>query len=346
MADSATPQLDIDGLVLGYAGQAVVQDLALRLERGQLACLLGASGCGKTTVLRAIAGFEAPRAGSIRIAGREVASATQQSPPERRGVGMVFQDHALFPHLTVRDNIGFGLRRLDRETRAARIEACVETLELQGLLERYPHELSGGQQQRVALARALAPQPALLLLDEPFANLDAQLRLELAARLKADLRRLSCTALLVTHDQAEAFAFADALGVMQAGRLLQWGSPYALYHEPASVAVASFIGESRWLDAECRDPGWLETSLGRLPGAFVRGAYRLLVRPDDLRLDPAGVPAQLLSRAFRGADVQLGLRLSDGAELLMNLPSHQDEALGEQVSISAQFKHVVAFPRA
>ena len=203
----------------GYHQQTVVNDLSLTLAAGEIACLLGPSGCGKTTTLRAIAGLEPVTSGSISILGKTVSGPHQQLPPNQRGLGMVFQEHALFPHLTVADNVAFGLRHQSRSQRQERVQACLQRVRLGGLDQRYPHELSGGQQQRVALARALAPQPALLLLDEPFASLDLDLRRSLAQELGDILRQEKVTTLLVTHDQEEAFALADRVGVMQQGQI-------------------------------------------------------------------------------------------------------------------------------
>ena len=219
----------------------VVRDFTLGLERGHIGCLLGASGCGKSTVLRAIAGFEPLRSGSIALEGVVISSPSTQLAPEARRVGMMFQDYALFPHLSVARNVGFGLRRLGRTERDSRVIAMLELVGLAQAGESYPHELSGGQQQRVALARALAPSPELLLLDEPFSNLDVDTREHLAFEVREILRAAGHTAILVTHNQAEAFAIADRIGVMADGKLLQWGTPHDIYHHPASPHVAEFI---------------------------------------------------------------------------------------------------------
>lgn len=237
--------LELDNVSLAYDTPdgivPVVADLSLSLQRGHIGCLLGASGCGKTTVLRAIAGFEPLRAGAIRLGDRVLSTPGQAMEPQDRQVGMMFQDYALFPHLDVEGNVGFGLRRWEKSRRLARVN---ELLELVGLLEarhRYPHELSGGQQQRVALARALAPEPELLLLDEPFSNLDVDTRERLAFEVRDILKKTGHTALLVTHNQAEAFAIADRIGVMAKGDIIQWDTPYALHHAPATPFVADFI---------------------------------------------------------------------------------------------------------
>ena len=237
--------LQLEAISLAYdtpqGRQPVVDDFSLVLEHGHIGCLLGASGCGKTTVLRSIAGFEPVRAGRIVLGGTLLSSAGFQLEPEHRGVGMMFQDYALFPHLTVEKNIGFGLRRLDKAERAKRVNDLLHLVGLEGSGRRYPHELSGGQQQRVALARALAPEPDLLLLDEPFSNLDIDTRERLAFEVRDILKATNHTALLVTHNQAEAFAIADRIGVMQKGVIAQWDTPYGLHHAPASSFVTDFI---------------------------------------------------------------------------------------------------------
>lgn len=242
-------ELNHIGLAFGSAAgrREVVRDLSLTLATGRIGCLLGASGCGKTTILRAIAGFEPLQTGEIRLAGNVISSPVHQQAAEKRGVGMMFQDYALFPHLSVEENVGFGLRKLSRPARHERVQTLLALVGLAGSAQRYPHELSGGQQQRVALARALAPSPDMLLLDEPFSNLDVDMRERLAFELRDILKQTGHTALLVTHNQAEAFAIADRIGVMDQGRILQWDTPYNLHHHPASPFVAQFIGREHLL---------------------------------------------------------------------------------------------------
>ena len=219
----------------------VVNHLSLGLQKGHIGCLLGASGCGKTTVLRAIAGFEPLRSGTIYLGNTLLSARGFQVEPQDRNVGMMFQDYALFPHLTIEKNVGFGLRQWDKEKRIARVRDMLELVSLADVAKRYPHELSGGQQQRVALARALAPEPELLLLDEPFSNLDVDTRERLAFEVRDILKDTGHTALLVTHNQAEAFAIADRIGVMEKGVIVQWDTPYGLHHQPASAFVADFV---------------------------------------------------------------------------------------------------------
>jgi len=242
---TSTAHLLLDQLELAYdtpdGRVPVVKDFSLQLERGHIGCLLGASGCGKTTVLRAIAGFEPLRSGRITLNGEVLSTPDNLVAPELRQVGMMFQDYALFPHLTVAQNVGFGLRKWNKADRTDRVVEMLKLVDLQDRARRYPHELSGGQQQRVALARALAPQPRLLLLDEPFSNLDIDTRERLAFDVRDILEAAGQTALLVTHNQAEAFAIADRIGVMQSGKMLQWDTPYGLHHAPANAFIAEFI---------------------------------------------------------------------------------------------------------
>lgn len=257
--------LEINNISLGYGANTVVQRVNLRMDQGEIACLLGPSGCGKTTLLRAIAGFEPVRAGSIVLQGSTVASTTVHVAPQLRDIGMVFQDHALFPHLTVGDNVAFGLHSMPKAQRPVRVQEMLELVGLQGMAQRWPHELSGGQQQRVALARALAPNPSLLLMDEPFSSLDTSMREVIAREVRAILKQAKATALMVTHDQNEAFAMADNIGVMSHGQLMQWGSAVQVYCAPATQAVAKFVGEGALVSAQRTAGGQWQTALGLLP---------------------------------------------------------------------------------
>jgi iron(III) transport system ATP-binding protein len=350
------PLLEVDRVSHAYGKHAVVRDLSFNLAPGEIACLLGSSGCGKTTMLRLIAGFEMPSAGRIRLNGTTIASESMQLPAEQRRVGMVFQDYALFPHLSIADNIGFGLRQESAPARRRRID---DMLELIGLAEhgaRYPHELSGGQQQRVALARALAPQPHLLLLDEPFSNLDVELRERLSLEVRDILKRAGMAAILVTHDQNEAFAVADMVGIMREGSIEQWDTPYNLYHRPATRHVADFIGQGVFLPGEVMSRQVVEVELGRLDSevpldcasscAECQRGCRLdvLLRPDDVIHDDASeVKAEVVTKAFRGAEFLYTLRLASGAQVLSLVPSHHNHAIGEKIGIRLDVDHVVTF---
>ncbi|BAO30233.1 ABC transporter ATP-binding protein [Sulfuritalea hydrogenivorans] len=352
------PLLEVDHVSHAYGKHAVVRDLSFDLAPGQIACLLGSSGCGKTTMLRLIAGFEMPAAGSIRLNGVTIASAKTQLPAEARRIGMVFQDYALFPHLSIADNIGFGLREQSALATRRRIEEMLELIGLSDRGARYPHELSGGQQQRVALARALAPQPHLLLLDEPFSNLDVELRERLSLEVRDILKRANMAAMLVTHDQNEAFAVADVVGIMREGRIEQWDTPYNLYHRPATRHVADFIGQGVFLPGEVMSRQVVKVELGQLDSdvpmdcgpscAECQRGCRLdvLLRPDDVvHDDDSGVKAEVIAKAFRGAEFLYTLRLASGAQVLSLVPSHHNHAIGEKIGIRLVVDHVVTFPQ-
>ncbi|MFT5643124.1 MAG: iron(III) transport system ATP-binding protein [Janthinobacterium sp.] len=329
----------------------VVERLSFQLAKGDIGCLLGPSGCGKTTVLRCIAGFEAISGGSIALHGTTISSIDVHLPAEQRRIGMVFQDYALFPHLSVADNIGFGLQSTARSARAVRVSGLLATVGLAGQGERFPHELSGGQQQRVALARALAPRPQLLLMDEPFSNLDVDLRERLAMEVRSILRAEGATAILVTHDQHEAFAIADKIGVMHDGKIQQWDSAYNLYHRPANRFVADFIGQGVFLPGRVQGDGRITIELGVLPRRQQNEALMLsgpdvqvLMRPDDIVHDDASMQkAEVVAKAFRGAHFLYTLKLASGAQVLSLVPSHHNHALGEHIGITLDVDHVVAF---
>ena len=341
------PLLEVDDLRHAYEERRVVDGVSFALERGAIGCLLGPSGCGKTTVLRCIAGFEAVQHGAIRLAAETVSAPGTLVPPEARRIGMVFQDYALFPHLTVAENIGFGLHRVPREEREERIQALAQLVHLSSALRQYPHEISGGQQQRAALARALAPRPELLLLDEPFSNLDVELRERLSLELRDIIKASGATAVLVTHDQQEAFAIADCVGILHGGRIQQWDTAYNLYHRPANRFVADFIGQGVFLPARPLDGGRLEIELGTLEGVAADGAaVEVLLRPDDVVHDDAApTQAEVVHKAFRGAEILYTLRLASGRKVLALVPSHHNHALGEKIGIRLDVDHVVAFQR-
>ncbi|MEO8991379.1 MAG: ABC transporter ATP-binding protein [Nitrosospira sp.] len=348
--------LELGNIRHAYGRQTVVNDLSLALKKGAIGCLLGPSGCGKTTVLRCIAGFEPISAGAIALNGAVISNAGFVLPPERRHIGMVFQDYALFPHLTVLANVGFGLHRLQKTERAARTAEILETVGLADVANKYPHQLSGGQQQRVALARALAPKPDLLLLDEPFSNLDVTLRGRLSLEVRDILKSQNATAILVTHDQDEAFAIADEIGVMHQGEIQQWDTGYNLYHRPANRFVANFIGQGVFLPGTILDPHHVEIELGVLAGEVPHqcmpdcqlcrkgNPVDVLIRPDDVVHDDASLlQATVMHKAFRGADIMYTLRLPGGGTALSLVPSHHNHAIGEKIGIRLEADHVVAF---
>lgn len=348
--------LKLDNISHTYGQQVTVDELSFELEKGEIGCLLGPSGCGKTTVLRSIAGFEPIMSGEIWLNGVSVSRAGFALPPEQRRIGMVFQEYALFPHLNVTANVGFGLHHSTRTERAHRVAELLQVTGLTEVADRYPHELSGGQQQRVALARALAPYPELILLDEPFSNLDVGLREHLSQEIRDLLKKLNITAILVTHDQSEAFAVADKIGVMHAGKMMQWSSAHDLYHRPANRFIADFIGQGVLIPGTFMLSGEVETELGVLTGSIYRPdpsssevpdkQVDVLIRPDDIiHDDHSPLQAAVVHKAFRGAQFLYTLRLASGQIVLSLVPSHHDHAIGEKIGIRPETDHIVVFDR-
>ncbi|MET0053451.1 MAG: ABC transporter ATP-binding protein, partial [Candidatus Thiodiazotropha sp. 6PLUC10] len=330
-------QLKVENISVKYGRQTVVDDVSFALQKGVIGCLLGPSGCGKTSLLRAIAGFEPLTKGEIQLDGRCVSRPGETLAPEKRRVGMVFQDFALYPHLNIEENIAFGLRGLSNSQRKQRVRSLLELVGLSGSEKRYPHQLSGGQQQRVALIRAMAPQPDILLLDEPFSGLDVELREQLAREVRDILKREEVTAILVTHDQLEAFALADAIGVMGEGRLRQWDSGYSLYHRPRDRFVADFIGQGAMVPGHVTEDGEIQSPLGKIRGEFVESpkvgeAVELLLRPDDvIHDDQSDFKLKIVDKVFQGAEYLYTLALSDGTEILCLVQSHHDHGIGEMI---------------
>lgn len=345
---SHQPLLQLRNLACGYGEQRVVQNLNLHLNRGDIGCLLGPSGCGKTTTLRAIAGFEAALDGEIQLADNVLSRAGFTLAPEKRRIGMVFQDYALFPHLTVADNVAFGIRKHPQAKRI--VGEMLELVNLAQLGKRYPHELSGGQQQRVALARALAPEPELLLLDEPFSNLDVDLRRRLSHEVRDILKSRGISAILVTHDQEEAFAVSDQVGVFKDGRLEQWDTPFNLYHEPLTPFVASFIGQGYFIRGQLIDPETVQTELGVIRGnrAYnwpAGSSVDVLLRPDDIVYSPQStLKALIVGKTFLGASTLYRLQLPTGNQLEGIFASHADYPMGQEVGIAIAADHLVVFP--
>ena len=351
--------LDISNLTISYPkrSKAAVDGVSFGLKAGDIGVLIGPSGCGKTTLLRAVAGLERVASGTISLARHIVSSTDEHVAPEARHIGMVFQDYALFPHLDVAANVGFGIAHLSKTERAGRVAQVLELVGLPTSGKRFAHELSGGQQQRVALARALAPAPRLLLLDEPFSNLDVDLRERLAHEVRGILKTAGATALFVTHDQLEAFAIGDRIGVMHQGHLHQWDDAYALYHRPATRFVADFIGHGVFAPAQIERRGAdvvVHTALGDLtdleecplPDAYDGGMCDVLLRADDIvHDDDAPVKARIVRKAFRGSEFLYTLKLASGETLVAHVPSHHDHALGEWIGIRAEVDHVVTFSR-
>ena len=345
--------LDIASVTLEHDGEQTLNNISLQLQQGDIACLLGPSGCGKTSLLRCICGFTQITQGAILIDNFAVSTPSIHLPPEQRSIGMVFQDLALFPHLNVRENISFGIQHLPAVKRHKRLNDMLELTSLGNYCNRYPHELSGGQQQRVALARSLAPKPKLLLLDEPFSSLDHSLRLKLAHNVRQLIKEQNTTTLMVTHDQTEALAIADMLGVLNEGQLLQWNTPYNVYHEPASYEVANFIGMSTTLSGCILDGNRIRTALGvtaiknGLDSLKPGDSVSLLIRPDDIiHNDDSKLHAVILEKQFRGAEFLYQLQLDNGEMVFCFAPSHHDHSIGESIGIVADIEHSVIFSQA
>lgn len=341
--------LNVKNLSARYADKDVVNDVCFKLNEGDIACLLGPSGCGKTTLLNTIAGFIQPVSGNIILDDNVISTAKTVVPPEQRNIGMVFQDYALFPHMTVRKNIGFGVK--GQAIRKKTVDTLLEQVRITEHAEKYPHELSGGQRQRVALARSLAAKPKLLLLDEPFSNLDNELRSQLGVELQSILKKQNITALLVTHDQQDAFALGNKTGVMNQGKIEQWANAYELYHHPETEFVANFVGEGAFINGEMTGDHEVLTELGQIRGATVTQnavgkKVKVLIRPDDVVLNPdAALRLEITNKAFRGANILYSLIHSNGENILSLLPSHEDFEVGDQVNMSINADHLVVFPR-
>ncbi|MCH8104967.1 MAG: ABC transporter ATP-binding protein [Proteobacteria bacterium] len=346
-----TAQLEVEDLDVSYGKYQVLRQVSFTVKPGQIGCVLGPSGCGKTTVLRAISGFEPAIGGRILIDQVEVSSNQYCLAPEKRNVGMVFQDFALFPHLSVADNIGFGLKTGRNKDRQARVHELLAIIGMPTYGQAYPHQLSGGQQQRVALARAMAPRPGILLLDEPFSGMDVDLRQQLAREVRDILKQENVTTILVTHDQNEAFAIADNICVMNEGKILQIDTGYNLYHRPVNRFVADFIGEGVIIPARVENQYSVRTELGLISGNTPIDTKQgsmvdVLIRPDDVVHDDASKDSAIvIDRAFRGADFLYYLRMDSGVEVLCLAPSHHNHAINERIGIRLNVDHLVLFER-
>jgi len=375
------PYLSVQDVSMAYADIKILDNLSMKLYKGEIGCLLGSSGCGKTTLLRSIAGFEKPQQGNISLKDQLLIGDGQFLPPEKRGIGLVFQDFALFPHLTIEENIGFGLSHLKKSEKTNRIDEMLQLIGLQDTAKRYPHQLSGGQQQRIALARALAPKPQLLLLDEPFSSLDVELREQLAIDIRNILKQLEISAILVTHDQQEAFMVADKVGLMRHGRIVQWSSPYDLYHRPINDYVAGFIGKGTILPGVVIDNGKIDTALGTLSGEFEMPAYcstqecheyktyindnkvgktintypnmpdickksgcgvSILIRPDDvIHDDNSDLQLEITSKVFKGDEFHYELKVDEKHKLLCSVPSHHDHPVNSKIGVKMDVEHII-----
>lgn len=351
MPDSK-PLLDVKNVSASHMQLDILEHANLQVNAHDIVCLLGPSGCGKTTLLRSIAGLHTIDQGSIEVENKIISTPQSSLAPEARNIGMMFQDLALFPHLTVFDNVAYGIRKLQKTYIQQQVRHVLDLVEIDTNHHRkYPHELSGGQQQRVALARALAPKPSILLLDEPFSSLDPDLREQLATQVRDILKQEKMTAVLVTHDQHEAFAVADWVGVMEHGKIVQFDTPYNIYHEPVSRFVADFVGLGNLIPATISGSNSIETVFGELNGPidpiFKKGeVVDLLVRPDDIPHDDTShVTAIVEGKKFLGAEFLYTLRLPNGHSVLCYAPSHHDHEIGKPLGIGLDLEHLVLFPR-
>ncbi len=343
-----SPVLELREISCAYEPtRPAVEHITLTVHQGEILCLLGPSGCGKTTILRAIAGFERVIAGSIALSGQLVSSRDTMVPTEQRHIGMVFQEYALFPHLRVEKNIAFGLSHLSRPQQKAVVDDLLTLTGLRGLEHRYPHELSGGQQQRVALARALAPRPVLLLLDEPFSNLDPDMASRMRQDLHALLRQTKTTAILVTHDHDEAFAMADRVAVLHRGRLEQFDTPEAIYHLPTTPFVADFVGQADFISGIVTND-LVTTEIGEFPNTNkfpTSTKVVVMIRPDDIHIVPTkGANAHILGRQFKGSENLYTIQLRSGQIVHSSESSLSLYEVGTAIALRVVATHTVLFP--
>jgi iron(III) transport system ATP-binding protein len=347
LSAAAAPILELRSVSCAYdPHRPAIRDISFSAREGEILCLLGPSGCGKTTVLRAIAGFEPVRSGEIFLSGRRVSSSSDTIPTEERHVGMVFQEYALFPHLRVVGNIAFGLGHLSRSDRENRVQEMLRLTGLEGFERRYPHELSGGQQQRVALARALVQNPVVLLLDEPFSNLDPDMAGRMRQELHTLLRRMKTTTILVTHDHDEAFAMADRIAVLNHGVLEQMDSPEIIYHLPSTPFVADFVGQADFITGHVRE-GMVHTELGVFPNTLAaekEAPVVVMIRPDDIHLLPnKSAGPRIVARQFRGSENLYTVRLGSGQIVHSSESSTSVYQEGTAVELRVSATHTVLF---
>ena len=336
--ENSTPVLELKNVTKTYPGDTTpaVDRLSFSLSEGEILAILGPSGCGKTTTLRLIAGFETPAEGEVLIRGEQVSSRKRMVPPEKRGVAMVFQDYALFPHLTVAKNLTFGLKGRDPEARELLLKETLKLIDMEGMAHRYPHQLSGGQQQRVALGRALAPGPVVVMLDEPFSNLDTDMRNQMRGEVHSILRQQEATSILVTHDQEDALSFADNVAILNRGRLEQIGSSEEVYHRPATPFVATFVSHASIIPARLQGDEVI-TEVGRFPyfGNQLPAEVLALVNANDVHIQPCETGGgTIIEREFKGSQNLYTIRVASGATVQSAQPSGVVYSVGTKVKLT------------
>jgi iron(III) transport system ATP-binding protein len=341
------PELLVQEVSSSYGKIKILDQISLSLQKGEIGCLLGSSGCGKTTLLRSIAGLQAISDGKIYLKDTLLSSKIKQTATELRNIGMVFQDYALFPHLTVKQNIAFGISNLNKGEQQKRIVELLELINLPNIAKRYPHQLSGGQQQRVALARSLAPKPKLLLMDEPFSGLDIELRESLAKEIRKIIKSENITSLMVTHNQNEAYAISDTIGIMKDGKLLQWAPPFTIYHQPTHPFIASFIGQGVFINGTFTKHKQINTALGILNSNndFKDGdEVSVLIRPDDIiHDDDSKISFKIINKDFRGSHYIFTLLLPNKEHIICLSQSHNGHDIGSQLGIKIKMDHAICF---
>ncbi len=334
--------LILNNITIKYDKKVIIQNLSLNLEIGEIGCLLGPSGEGKTTILRCIAGLQNIHNGKIILNNEEVSNPNFTLSPQKRKVGMLFQDYALFPHLNIYQNVEFGVK--GQKNCQKIVYDMLNLVQMNHAQKQYPHQLSGGQMQRVALARALAPNPQILLLDEPFSSLDVNLKEQLAKDIKQVLKQSNTTAILVTHDQQEAFFMSDKLGVIYQQKLQQWDKSYDVYHKPKNRWIANFIGKSVLIDAHGNE-NYIQIEIGKLKNPDnIIGKTKVLLRADDvIHDDDSHIKAKVINKNFYGADFLYTLCLKSGQHIFAYVPSHHDHIIGEEIGIRLEIDHVITF---
>ena len=343
------PLLELRGISFAAADKPIVTDVDLTLEQGEIGAIIGPSGSGKSTLMRLIAGFELPHGGSIMMDGQILSTTEHSVEPENRGVGMVFQDIVMFPHLTVAQNIAFGISRWQPDKQQERIRELLSLFGLPGFEDRYPHSLSGGEQQRIALARSMARRPNLLLLDEAFSSLDFVHRQKLVPQVREILKNENISAILVTHDHNEAFVLADQVGIMQNGRLEQWDTPFNLYHKPGNRFAARFVGEGVLIAAKVIDKQKVQTAIGihsldNSENLQIGDKVEMLLRPDDiLHDDESDFKGKVLQKSFRGSHFLYQVQLESNEQIFCLADSHHDHRIGEWIGLNSNIEHVVIF---